>query len=97
VPFAVDELLAAGIVNDDLVADSPPPHLQAYLAALRDQAARYFESAAQRLPRGQRQRHRHLLVLAALGLAHLKSPAQHAERRRWKDMLLAWTTARRAR
>ncbi len=96
VPFAVDELLAAGIENDDLVADPPPPRLQTYLDGLREQAVRYFESAAQRLPQGQRERHRHLLVLAAIGRAHLKSRVQPEERRRWKDMLLAWTTARRA-
>jgi len=48
------------------------------------------------LPRAQRARHRHLLVLAALGQAQLKSRAPAPERRRLKDLLLAWTTARRA-
>jgi phytoene synthase len=95
VPFAVDELMAAGVGNEDLLADPPPPHLQSYLDGLRDRAARYFESAAQALPRAHRGPHRHLLVLAALGLAHLSSRAA-PERRRLKDMLLAWTTARRA-
>jgi 15-cis-phytoene synthase len=102
VPFAVDELMAAGIGNEDLIADPPPPHLQNYLDGLRSRAARYFESAAQALPPTHRSPHRHLLVLAALGLAHLNaraplnSRAAPQERRRLKDMLLAWTTARRA-
>jgi hypothetical protein len=48
------------------------------------------------LPRAQRARHRHLLVLAALGLARLNRRAPPPESRRLRDMLLAWTTARRA-
>jgi phytoene synthase len=96
VPFAIDELLAAGVDNDDLARDPPPPHLQSYLDGLRKRAAQYFETAAQALPPAQRAPHRHLLVLAALGLAHLNSRAPAPERRRLKDMLLAWTTARRA-
>lgn len=95
VPFAIDELLAAGIDNDDLIADTAPPHLRSYLDRLRGRAARYFESAAQNLPRAQRGGHRHLLVLAALERGHLDDGAAE-ERRRFKDMLLAWTTARRA-
>jgi 15-cis-phytoene synthase len=96
VPFAIDELLAAGVDNDDLATDPPPAHLQSYLDGLRTRAARYFETAAQALPRAQRARHRHLPVLAALGQARLNSRAPSTERRWWKDMLLAWTTARRA-
>jgi len=96
VPFPVDELMAAGIENADLVADPPPPHLQNYLDGLRERAARYFETAARTLPRAQRARHRHLLVLAALGLARLNPRAPAPKRRRLKDMLLAWSTARRA-
>ena len=102
VPFAVDELMAAGVGNEDLIADPAPPHLQNYLDGLRGRAVRYFESAAQALPRAHRSAHRHLLVLAALGLAHLNAQASlnrrtaPQERRRLKDMLLAWTTARRA-
>jgi 15-cis-phytoene synthase len=96
VPFAIDELMAAGVENADLVSDPPPPHLQSYLEGLRGRAARYFEIASQALPRAQRGRHRHLLVLAALGLAHLNSRAPPLESRRLTDMLLAWTTARRA-
>jgi 15-cis-phytoene synthase len=96
VPFAIDELMAAGVDNDDLAADPPPAHLQSYLDALRGRAAKYFETAAQALPRAERSRQRHLLVLAALGLAHLNGRAAPVGRRRLKDMLLAWTTARRA-
>jgi phytoene/squalene synthetase len=96
VPFAIDELLEAGVDNADLAADPPPPHLQGYLGRLRGTAAGYFEAAGQALPRAQRSRHRHLLVLAALGRSHLNSRGPPPERRRLKDMLLAWTTARRA-
>ncbi|MEA3196261.1 MAG: 15-cis-phytoene synthase [Gammaproteobacteria bacterium] len=96
VPFAIDELMAAGIDNDDLTADPPPPHLQSYLDGLRTQAANHFETAAQSLPHAQRARHRHLLVLAALGLARLNRRAPIPQRQWLKDMLLAWTTARRA-
>jgi phytoene synthase len=102
VPFAIDELLAAGVDNADLAADPPPAHLQNYLDRLHDTAAGYFAAAAQALPRAERGRHRHLLVLAALGERHLSSPAQALEpapapaRRRRTDLLLAWQTARRA-
>jgi phytoene synthase len=96
VPFAIDELMAAGVGNDDLAADPPPPHLQIYLDGLRERAAQYFGSAAEMLPRPERARHRHLLVLATLGLARLNRRAPLPERRRFKDLLLAWATARRA-
>ncbi len=96
VPFAIDELMEAGVDNDDLATDPPPPRLQSYFDGLRKRAAQYFQTAAEMLPRAQRARHRHLLVLAALGQAHLNSRAPVPERRRLKDMLLAWTTARRA-
>jgi hypothetical protein len=88
--------MAAGVENDDLAADPPPPHLQSYLDGLRRRAVQYFEIAARALPRAQRARQRHLLVLAALGLARLNSRAPPLQPRRLKDMLLAWTTARRA-
>jgi 15-cis-phytoene synthase len=96
VPFAIDELMAAGVDNADLVADPPPPHLQRYLDRLRARAVRYFETATESLPPAQRSRHRHLLVLAALGMAHVQSHTRPLERRRIKDMLLAGTAARRA-
>ena len=96
VPFAIDELIAARVDNDELIADPPPTHLQNYLDLLRARAARYFESAAHALPLAERRRHRHLLVLAALGAAHLNRRADMLPRKRLKDMILAWTTARRA-
>ncbi len=96
VPFAIDELIAARVDNDELTADPPPTHLESYLDLLRARAAQYFESASQMLPRAERRRHRHLLVLAALGARHLYLHAPLLPRRRLKDMLLAWTTARRA-
>jgi phytoene synthase len=96
VPFAVDELMAAGVDNEDLAADSPPPHLFDYLGRLRERALEYFAIAARALPSAQRAQQRHLLVLAALGRSHLNSRSAVLGRRRIKDMLLAWTTARRA-
>jgi phytoene synthase len=96
VPFAVDELLAAGIDNEDLCANPPPPHVQSYLGGLRERAAGYFESAARALPRAQRPQGRHLLVLAALGRTRVARLAPAASRAYLKDMFLAWTTARRA-
>ena len=96
VPFAVDELLSAGVGNEDLAADPPPAHLQDYLNALRGRAAGYFEVVAQTLPRAERGRNRHLLILAALGLTHLHGSAPPRGWRRIQDMLLAWRTARRA-
>ncbi len=96
VPFAIDELLAARIGNDELIAGAPPAHLESYLDVLRARAAGYFASAAQALPRAERRRQRHLLVLAALGTRHLNSGTPMLPRRRFQDMLLAWTTARRA-
>jgi len=95
VPFAVDELMAAGVENADLMADPPPPHLRDYLDRLRERTAAYFDTAAQALPRAQRAAQRHLLVLAALGREQLRRPAPPG-RRRLRDMLLAWRTARRA-
>ena len=96
VPFAVDELMAEGIGNDDLLAASPPPHLCGYLELLRVRAARLFDSAPRELSREQRLRHRHFLVLAALGADRLHARAPSAARARLSDMLLAWNTARRA-
>ncbi|MDP9085076.1 MAG: squalene/phytoene synthase family protein [Pseudomonadota bacterium] len=96
VSFAIDELLAAGIENSDLAADVTPPHLQRYLDQVRERARRCFEVAAAALTHAQRAECRHLLVSAALGLAHLSRSTPTAERRRLRDMLLAWSTARRA-
>jgi 15-cis-phytoene synthase len=96
VPFAVEELLAAGLDNADLCADQPPPQLEDYLQQLRARAARSYESAALALPAAWRASQRHLLVLAALGLKHLQRQTSSLESARAQDMLLAWSTARRA-
>ncbi|HWG68358.1 MAG TPA: squalene/phytoene synthase family protein [Steroidobacteraceae bacterium] len=95
VPFAVEELMAAGIDNADLAAEPAPAHLQGYLDRLRERAAGHFKTALRALPQAERARQRHLLVLAALGLEHLNRPAAAPGGRRFKDMLLAWNTARR--
>jgi 15-cis-phytoene synthase len=96
VPFAIEELMAAGVENADLAADTPPAALRNYLDQVRARAAEYFDAAAKALPRAEQGRHRHLLVLAALGLHHLSRGAQPPPRGLFKDMLLAWKTARRA-
>jgi phytoene synthase len=96
VPFAIDELLEAGIDNDDLAAAPPPAHLQNYLDRSRRRASSYFETALRALPPAQRGPQRHLLVLAALGRSRLESRSPAGKHHRFKDMLLAWTTARRA-
>jgi 15-cis-phytoene synthase len=97
VPFAVDELLAAGIDNTDLCADQPPAQLELYLQQLRERAALSYDIAAQGLPSAHRSQQRHLLVLAALGLKHLNRSAPTLQSSGMRDMLLAWSTARRAR
>jgi phytoene synthase len=96
VPFAVDELLAAGIDNADLAADHPPARLESYLLQLRQRAAGHYRIAAQALPPAHRSQQRHLLVLAALGLKQLHQGAPTLESPGMRDMLLAWSTARRA-
>jgi 15-cis-phytoene synthase len=96
ISFAVDELLAAGIDNADLTADVPPARLDGFLHHLRERAARNYAVAARALPPAHRSRQRHLLVLAALGLEHLRKGPRILESRGLQDMLLAWTTARRA-
>ncbi len=96
VPFAVEELLAAGIDNADLCADRPPPRLEIYLAQQRALAAQSYRTAALALPAACRSPQRHLLVLAALGLKHLQRRTASLESPRLQDMLLAWSTARRA-
>ena len=96
VPFAVDELLTAGVDNADLCADQPPPKLEEYLQQLRALAARSYQTAALALQGACRAQQRHLLVLAALGLKHLRRRTADLESPRLQDMLLAWSTARRA-
>jgi phytoene/squalene synthetase len=96
VPFAVEELLAAGLDNTDLCADQPPAKLAVYLEQQRALAAGSYRAAALALTGADRAQQRHLLVLAALGLKHLPLPAASLESARLQDMLLAWSTARRA-
>jgi 15-cis-phytoene synthase len=96
VPFAVEELLAAGLDNADLCAAQPPPKLESYLLGLRARAAQSYQTAALALPADRRAQQRHLLVLAALGRRHLQLGASSLESARLQDMLLAWSTARRA-
>ncbi|HEX3912444.1 MAG TPA: squalene/phytoene synthase family protein [Steroidobacteraceae bacterium] len=96
VPFAVDELLAADIDNTDLCAAKPPDRLARYLQKLRERALLGYQSAARVLPAACRPQQRHLLVLASLGSNHLERSAAALESGRMRDMLLAWSTARRA-
>ncbi len=96
VPFAVEELLAAGLDNADLCADQPPARLEVYLAQLQARAVQSYETALLALPEACRSRQRHLLVLAALGLKHSQRRTSSLESTRVQDMLLAWSTARRA-
>lgn len=95
VPFAVEELLSAGIDNADLCADRPSAQLEQYLLELRGRARQSYEAALQALPAGSGAL-RHLPILAALGLKHLRRPSVSLESARVQDMLLAWSTARRA-
>jgi phytoene synthase len=97
IAFPVDQLLAAGIDNDDLAADVPSPQLAVYLDGVRLQAAGCFSAAAAALDPGDRPGLRHLSVIAALGLRHLgegRSPTDADFR--FGDLYNAWSAARRA-
>jgi 15-cis-phytoene synthase len=95
--FPVDELLAAGVDNDDLAARDPPPRLNAYLERMRAHAAHNFANAAAALAPQERPPLRHLLVLATLGAKHLKAGERRAGTDfRLADLYNAWTAARRA-
>ena len=94
--FAVDELLQAGIENHDLVMPQAPPHLQGYLDESWRRADSSFRDVAKQLPASAHAHLRHVLVLAALGRKHLHPSAGGSALAVLKDMLLAWTTARRA-
>jgi phytoene synthase len=97
IPFPVEELLAAGVDNDDLAARDPPPRLKAYLERMRAHAACYFAKAAAALAPQERAPLRHLLVLARLGARHLNARERHAGTDfRLADLYNAWTVARRA-
>jgi len=95
--FPVDELLASGIGNDDLMAREPPPRLRGYLRQMREHAAGCFANAAAVLPPPERPPLRHLMVLAALGAKRLNGREQQAFAEfRLADVYNAWTAARRA-
>jgi phytoene synthase len=95
VPFAVDELLAAGIDNAALAAPTPSAALHAYLEHLRARALQAFAGVATALP-PPRAAYRHLAVLSALGAERLRRDSA-TRRAPLKDMLLAWAAARRIR
>ncbi len=96
VPFAVDELLNAGVENHDLAMAQAPPRLQVYLDGLRHKADAKFAEVAEAMPMSARADLRHVLVLAALERKHAQIPRGGSAFAALKDMLLAWTTARRA-
>ena len=97
VPFPVEELLAAGIDNEDLAAALPSLRLQTYLNDLRRRAATAYASATLSLSIRDRPHLRHMPVLATLGRRYL-----HADRSptsadfRVGDLYNAWNAARRA-
>ena len=95
VPFAIDELLAAGIEDEDLAQPDGSDRLRAYLEQLRERAADCFAAAVRALPVAAQPQQRHLSILCALGLRHLREHGRSRQSRRWQDMLLAWKTARR--
>jgi hypothetical protein len=95
--FAVDDLLAAGIDNDDLVAAEASRHLQRYLDELRHTAARFFTEADAALAAADRPNLRHLSVLAAVGARQSSRPGRRSDADfRLADLYNAWTAARRA-
>jgi phytoene synthase len=96
IPFAIDELLAAGIENADLLAADPPERLRRYFEKLRIDALRHFELAAATLPAAERPQHRNLLVLAALGRDSLFNRTSPLPQTRLRDVYTAWSVARRA-
>jgi hypothetical protein len=97
IPFAVDDLLAAQIDNDDLLAAEAPPRLRTYLDHLRQKAAAYFSSATAALAPDERPRLRHLAVLAALGAGRLNDRGHRSSADfRLADLYNAWNAARRA-
>ncbi len=96
VPFVVEELTANGIDNTDLSSENSPARLDQFLRPLRERALLKFDAAARALPASERAAQRHLLVLAALGRRRLQQNASARQPRGLQDMLLAWSTARRA-
>jgi phytoene synthase len=97
VPFPVDDLLAADIDNEDLLAPEAPPRLRTYLDRLRRKAAAYFSSAAAALAPDERPRLRHMAVLATLGAKHLNDRGSRSGADfRLADLYNAWNAARRS-
>jgi phytoene/squalene synthetase len=96
-PFPVDELLAAGIDNDDLAAGRPPPRLETYLQTLRRGAALQFRTADAALAGPEGSSLRHLSVLACLGARHVEgSISPSSSDFRWRDFYHAWKAAQHA-
>jgi phytoene synthase len=96
-PFPVDELLAAGIENDDLAATRAPPRLVAHLDRLRQQAADHFSSASRTLVAMTGPDRRHLAVLATLGANQVRTRRNPADADfALTDLYNAWSAARRA-
>ncbi len=96
VPFAVDELLRAGVENSDLLMPQAPPRLRHYMDEMHHKADACYAEAARQVQGAARADLRHLLVLAALGRKRLHAQGGSSAFTALKDMLLAWTTARRA-
>jgi 15-cis-phytoene synthase len=90
----VDELLAAQVENADLAAAEPRLHLQSYLERLRGRAHAAFLAAQETLPGPARAPLRHLLVLAALGARHARTPVRGGARGALRDLYIAWRAAR---
>lgn len=95
VPFAVADLLRAGIETPDLVAEQPSPALARYLHGLRRLAGNAFERSQVELAPMLRAPLRHHLVLSALGRARLER-SRTSRLAPLQDMLTAWNAARRA-
>jgi phytoene synthase len=96
VPFAVDELLAAGIENAELAAAEPSSRLQDYLTQLRSHADGCYLRALQSMRGRQRADARHLLVLAGIGLKQLNERRPAQPEARLADAFAGWRIARRA-
>jgi 15-cis-phytoene synthase len=96
VPFAVDELLAAGIENAELGAAEPSSRLQDYLLQLRGHAAGCYLVSLEAMRGRRRADARHLLVLAGIGLKQLNEQRPAQSEARVADAFAGWRIARRA-
>ena len=100
VPFAVDELLNAGIEDADLSAAEPPPPLLQYLTQLQAHNQQHLRRAAealQGLPGHVRSQQRHLSILVSLGIKHGKEHRSPSSADfRLSDLYNAWNAARHA-